>query len=273
MCKGLNKVVFLTGLGLLCSCSNNNNEAAKSLLEEARMQYESGLWTQSLELLDSIDRAFPEQIELRREAMHLRPQIIEKQSLIELQYNDSIIAELTLESQNLKKSFSRVSDGFEGYYTTKSLAGKSPADKEGIYARMSPDGVISLISSARPGTMSTAIKLSSGADEAISASVSVDGERNDRSMGREIITFMPDECDTIGKFAINHRSEPIKVTFIGKNSYSINLDKDQLDAIVRLYSAESVVSKLRTVQLEKSRLERQIDIARSQAARTFREAE
>lgn len=270
----LSRYLAIASLGiLLFACSDKEAKQAQMLLEQAQLQYENGQYAAAMELLDSIDTAYPAQVDIRREAMHLKPQIIEKESLLQLQSTDSIIALLTIESENLRESLKHVDDGFEGYYTTKKLAGKIPAEKEGIYARMSPDGVYTIVSSAKKGTESNAVKLSSGTDEAVSGTVEYDGERNDRSRGPEIITFMPNECNMLGEFAVQHVGEPLQVTFIGKKNYTIKLDKDQAEAVSELYTASDVFSRLRSAQLEKTRLERQIDIARSQAARTYREKE
>lgn len=253
------------------SCADKKEETARVLLAQAQTMYEQGNYSGAVAMLDSLDSSCKEQVEIRRDAMHLRPQIIEKQSLIELQSADSLIAVLSLESEKFRESLKKVDDGFEGYYTTNDLAGLIPADREGLYARMSPDGVLTLISSARKGTESTAVKLSVGAEEAVSAVVEDDGERNDRSRGQEIIIFMPDETKEVCEFIAGHYPVQITLTFLGKKGYSTNLDEKQAEAIVRLYSAAEIFSRLRSVNLDKTRLEKQIDIARSQIARTYRE--
>lgn len=272
MCSVLNRIIIvIAALGLFAACSDKKKEEANSILTEAKSLYEQGNYSEAMALLDTLDNSYKEQVEIRRDAMHLRPQIIEKQSLIELESTDSLIVTLSLESEKLKESLKKVDDGFEGYYTTIDLAGKIPADKDGLYARMSPDGVLSIISSAKKGTKSNSVRLSVGSEEASSGVVDADGERNDRSLGQEIIIFMPEETTELCEFVANKYPQQFTLTFQGEKPYKINLDKKQAQAIAELYSAANIFGRLRVANLEKTRLEKQIDIARSQMARTYRE--
>ena len=84
---------------------------------------------------------------------------------------------------------------------------------------------------------------------------------------------MPAECDTLGVFAGRHGGDEISVTFLGDKNYSMTLPKDQAEALGNVYAASKIVGKLKLAQLEKVRLERQLDVARSQMARTYQEKE
>lgn len=116
---------------------------------------------------------------------------MEMLTLKELSTADSMIVQLTIEADAVKDVMAFVEDSFEGYYTTKALKGKRAGRKPGLYARMSADGIYTVVSSCPKGTESTAVGLKSGDDEVMSARVAHDGERNDRSRGVEIINFMP----------------------------------------------------------------------------------
>lgn len=270
LCKGL--LAGSISLMLFAGCSGDS-KAAKEMIGQAQSLSDSGDYKAALALLDSVDSRYAAEIEVRREAMNLRPHIMELMTLKELSAADSLIAQLTIEANAVKDVMAFVEDSFEGYYTTVSLKGKIPADKPGLYARMSADGVFNVVSSCPKGTGSTAVSLRSGQDEAVSGRVAHDGERNDRSRGVEIINFMPGECDTLGVFAGRHGGDEIAVTFLGDKNYRMTLPKDQAEALGNVYAASKIVGKLKLAQLEKARLERQLDVARSQMARTYREKE
>lgn len=258
---------------VLSGCSDDS-KAARELISQAETMSETGDYAGALAMLDSVDSRYAAEVEVRRDAMSLRPRIMEQLTLKELSTADSIIAELTIEADAVKDVMAFVEDSFEGYYTTTALKGKIPAEKTGLYARMSPDGLYTVVSSCPKGTGSTAVGLKSGDDEVMSARVMPDGERNDRSRGVEIINFMPSECDTLGAFAERHAGAEIKATFFGdKKNHTITLPKDQAEALGSVHKASVIVGRLHRAQLEKTRLERQLDVARSQIARTFREKE
>lgn len=255
----------------LTSCGDKDKDAATALLSEAQTQFDARDFNGALATLDTLDARFPAQVDIRRDAMHLRPKVIEASSLLELASTDSLIAVLTISGDSLRNTLTFIPDSFEGYYTSSRISSRKPADAPGLYARMSPEGVFTVISSAKKGTESTAVALSASGAEARSADVACDGERNDRSRGVEIITFMPAECDTIGHFALIHKGEPIKVSFIGAKTATQPLAADQADALAEVYSASRILGSLRLAQMRKTHLERTIDIARSQMARTYRD--
>lgn len=256
---------------LTTSCGDKDKDAAAGLLAQAQTQFEARDFNSALVTLDTLDARYPAQVEIRRDAMHLRPKVIEASSLVELASTDSLIAVLTISGDSLRNTLTFVPDSFEGYYTSSRIAKSHPADAPGLYARLSPDGVFTVISSAKKGTESTAVALSASGTEARTADVACDGERNDRSRGVEIITFMPAECDTIGHFALIHKGEPMKVSFIGSKTASQPIATDQAEALAEVYSASRILGALRIAHMRKTHLERTIDIARSQMARTYRD--
>lgn len=263
-------VITATALGAT-SCGDSDKKQAEALLEQARADLQDGRYSAGLAILDTLDARFPAQTDARRQGMHLRPQLIERQSLREMESADSLLAVLTLGADSLKATLELVPDAFEGYYTTRKLASKVPADKPGLYARMSTEGTFTVVCSAPKGTLGTGAVLTAGGAEARTPAVAEDGERNDRSRGVEIITFMPVECDTLGHFAALHRGEPIKLTFTGGKERTISLDPDQADALARIYEASRTFGAMRSAQLRKAHMQKQIDVARSQMARTWQE--
>ncbi len=267
-----NKLIITTlGSVILTACGSSDHDAAMSLYDQAKAETEAGHYVAALSLLDSIDAAYPSEIDIRRKGMHLRPKAIEGETLKELSVADSLLAVLEIRGNELKQQMEFVENPVEGYYVPKGSGGGDFIGTTGIQARMSPDGNFYIVSSLKKPIKSTAISLSAGGEEARTSTVEYDGERNDRSMGAEVITFMQAECDTLGKFAVSHRGMPMKLNFYGSGTYTIDLPTDQAEALADLYNSAGTVRDYRLAQLNKSRLEKQLDIARSQLARTYSE--
>lgn len=266
-------LIAATSVLVLISCSNAKKDKAQSYIAEAKERFEMRDYAGALATLDSLDINCASEVEQRREAIRMRPAIMEGKLLREIEATDSIIAGLLAETDEMKANLQYVKDSFEGYYTAKELAGKIPAEKSGLYAKMSPDGVLTVISSSTRKALSTGVTLSANGESASTPAVANDGERNDRSRGVEIITFMPNECDTLGAFAVKHAGVPITLTFDGAQSYSMPLDAVHAHSLAAVYEASMVGSKLRQAQMQKSKLEQQLQVARSQMARTFKPEE
>lgn len=262
--------VIVTAPLLLMSCGNKDTEKAQAILDEARTAYDAKNYTLALDLTDSIKKAFPREFEVRKEALHLSTLATEGKILRELESADSIAAVLGALGDSLQNNIKFVSNPIEGYYVAKSTNPTSFIGSTGLQARMTPNGDFYLMSSlkAKP-VKSTSITVSCDGKDATTASVPHDGERNDRSMGAEIITFMGAECDTVGKFVSENIGRPMTLTFNGNSSYSQPLSSNQAKEIADLYVYATTIRKFKIATLEKERLTKSLDLARSQAARTF----
>ncbi|MDE6860975.1 MAG: hypothetical protein K2J65_11255 [Duncaniella sp.] len=255
---------------ILNSCGNGDTQKAQALLSEARSAYENKDYETSLLLIDSIKNAFPREFDIRKEAIHLSTLSTEGLTIRQLETADSITAVLNALGDSLQRGIKFVSNPIEGYYVTKSVNPTSFIGSTGIQARMTPNGDFYIMSSLKAKPIkSTSVTVSANGKEARSATVSHDGERNDRSMGSEIITFMGVECDTIGKFIYENVNSPITLTFNGTGSYSRQLSSKEAEEIATLYEYATTIRKFKLASLEKERLTRALDLARSQAARTY----
>lgn len=270
-------VAAAVGAGICLSSCSGDKKAAEGLRDQAIAAIEAADPAGAILLLDSLDHAYPAEVETRRSAMHLRPKAIEIQTLRELEKTDSLLAQnqVVIESMKDLVKFKKGSDGIDGYYVAASMPDGVPSEAEGLYPRMSPDGLFYLISSAKKGSLSVGVALSvAGGGEVRTPDVLNDGERNDRTMSAELITFFPAESDSLGNFVFNNAEKEIKLTFIGERSNrSTVLSPLQAAAIAQLYAASQVYSRTRLLAIKKNKLEQQLMLARSQQARTMPETE
>ncbi|MDE6378775.1 MAG: hypothetical protein K2K72_08535, partial [Duncaniella sp.] len=158
----------------------------------------------------------------------------------------------------------------EPYFISASVDPASLKGSTGLQARMRPDGHFYIISSLTGRKVnSTSVSVTDGATSAATTPVAHDGERNDRAMGSEVITFMGVECDSLGHFISLNRDRKLTLTFHGSTDYSMPLPAAQAEAIATLWDYSVTLRKAKVASLEKERLSRALEIARNHAARTY----
>ncbi len=251
-------------------CNQSGNNQATALLDQAKEALNNGDFERVILLTDSLKSAYPKEIDLRRDALHLSVRATEGLTLQQLQRADSIAATLGARGDSLSHLIKFVKNPIEGYYVASTADPSNFIGSDGIQARVSPEGDFYLVSSLRSKKVnSTSVTVTDGHTSATTATVDFDGERNDRSMGAEVITFISAESDSVGKYLLKNRDLPLTLVFNGSSSYSMPLKKSQIDELALVYDYASTIRNFRIASLEKERLTKALDIARSQAARTF----
>lgn len=266
------KILAIAGCAFcVAACGGNSDtEKATALLQQAENAYEARNYSMALALTDSIKNAYPKEIDVRREALHLATKATEGLTLRNLEQADSLSAVLAVRGDSLQRQLKFVKNPIEGYYVAATADPAKFFNTTGLQARVSPNGDFYLMSSLKGKSVkSTSVEVSAGGESATTATVNHDGERNDRSMGGEVITFMGVECDSLGHFVSRHAGEPMTLTFVGASSYSIPLPEAQAQEIALLYDYATTLRRFKVASLEKERLGRAVEISRSQAARTF----
>ncbi|MDE6187771.1 MAG: hypothetical protein K2G17_06540, partial [Duncaniella sp.] len=237
---------------------------------QAQQASDSKNYEKAIALPDSIKNTYPKEIDVRREALHLSTKATEGLTIQRLQQTDSLSAVLAVRGDSLQRLMKFVKNPIEGYYVAATTEPSKFFGTNGLQARVSPDGDFYLMSSLKAKSIkSTSVEVSAGAEKAATSTVAHDGERNDRSMGAEVITFMGVECDSLGKFVSTHAGQPMTLTFIGASTYSMPLPEKQANEIALLYDYATTLRRFKVATLEKERLSRAVEIARNQAARTF----
>lgn len=261
----------IVGLTLAAtSCGNGDTEKATALLNEAQQAFEANRFETVISLTDSIKNAYPREFDVRREALHLSTKATEGLAVINRQKADSLCAVLAVRGDSLGRLVKFVKNPIEGYYVGASTEPTKFFGTNGLQARVSPDGDFYLMSSLKAKKIkSTSIEISCDGASAATSTVAHDGERNDRSMGAEVITFISAECDSVGKFIAANADRPLTLTFVGESTYSMPLSEKQAREIALLYDYATTLRRFKVASLEKERLDRTVELARSQAARTY----
>lgn len=260
---------------MLASCSGkSDNEKAQLLYDEADQAVEANDYNSATILIDSINKAYPKAIDVRRKSLHLQARVNEGLALSRLESADSLAAVLQAEIDSMSSGLELIKNPVENYYVAKGVNPAKFIGTDGIQARMSPEGDLYLISSLGSRKVeSTSITVGCNGEEATTAVVEYDGERNDRSMGAEVITFMGLECDSVVRFIADHAGEKMQLNFNGKTSYRMNLPEQMAENIASLTRYATKVRELKSALVNKERQKKILDTARSQAARTYNEAD
>lgn len=260
-------------LAVLVGCSGDSEKKlAQDLYDQAEEAIATAQYSSAVMLLDSLKTTYPRQIDIRRRALHLSARANEGLALKHLESADSTLAAISAETEAMKDRIKVVENPVENYYVATTANPSNFIGTDGLQARLSPDGQLYLISSLGSRKVkSTSIAVECAGERAVTATVAHDGERNDRSMGPEVITFMGVECDSVANFIAAHESEPITLIFIGDKDYSMKLPTRQAEEIATVTRYATLLRKGRAALIEKEKQQRILDTARSQAARTFSE--
>ncbi|MDE5828825.1 MAG: hypothetical protein K2H48_02450 [Duncaniella sp.] len=273
MFNAATKTIAGVMLAALVACSGDNEKKlAQALYDQAEEAIDAAHYSTAVMLIDSLKTTYPRQIDIRRRALHLTARAGEGLALQRLQSADSLLAAITAESEAMKDQIKQVDNPVEKYYVAASAKPAEFIGSDGLQARLSPDGQLYIISSLGSRKVkSTAVAVESTGERAETSSVAHDGERNDRSMGAEVITFMGVECDSLANFIAAHAADPITLTFMGEKNYSMTLPKSQAEEIAVVTRYATLLRRGRAAVVEKEKQQRILDTARSQAARTFTE--
>ncbi len=277
MYKEAIKITAIAAAIAITSCSGQTeaNRQATSLLGQAETFIGDGDSTSAIVLLDSLQRAYPGETDVQRKALHLRPKAIELATLAEISTVDSLLAVRQATYEQLKGFMKLISspDLVEPYYVYADTYNKEFLNTIGIEPRVSEFGEFYIISSVNPGGLKhQGITVTAGGVEASTGMVPYDGEMNYRINNSEVISFTPAQCDTIGALAESNRGAAMKLTFNGeKKNHTVKLSDKQRDAIVTCYLFSHSITDSREMAVKREKLERQLQIARDQIARTFQE--
>lgn len=277
-----NAVIKLSAITLsaiaLVACGGKSLETidAETMLAEARDAITEGNPQHSIEILDSLQKKYPSEIEVQREAIKIRPQAMEAITISELSTVDSLIACFSATHESLAPTMRLISDKnlVEPYYVPTASYNANFLNTTGIQPRVNEIGQFYIISSVNgKGIKHNSITLKSASGEVSTAIVAYDGDSNYRSGNSEMITYLPEQCDTLGVFVNENLGNTITLTFNGESGKKISdkLSKTAIKGIADAYNFSKSVIMSRDLAVKRQKLERQLQIARDQIARTTQE--
>lgn len=268
----LSAIVAVMSVISLSSCSSESEtaRAARELYEEAQASNIAGDPVKALELLDSIQNTYKGETEWQRAAMKLRPTVMISATEQQIQAVDDSIAMLEQQYNVVLPKMKRIADArlVEPYFVDKATYNAEFMNTTGIQPRVSEIGQLYFVSSANPGGIKhTGFTLNCDGESAQAGPVPYDNEMNYRINGSEVVTYSPDQSSPVGEFAANRQGRPMVVILTGGKTKSLKLSSKQVEAIVNCYNYSQAIVEARQLAFERERLNRQLEIARSQAER------
>jgi hypothetical protein len=272
----LASALTVAGMMLATSCGSSagDEKSGELLYQQADSAANAHNFDMALELLDTLKTRYPSLIDLQRKAMALRPKVEEGATIRAIEVNDSLTAYNAYRIDSILPEFQLVHNPSLGddydYYVIKEYATSTLFSRTGVEGRVEPSGEFKVLSSltASPAKH-TSIALSGAAGEVTSATIECDGERNYRTNGTEMITFLGAECDTLGNWLNNSMpGGAVKLTFKGEKSYSTALSATDRRSLAEAWLLSSFMKEKSRLNVTRSFLERKLALARDQIART-----
>lgn len=255
------------------SCTDQaaeNEKKAYELFLQAVGNFETASYETASIILNSIDSIYPQAFETRKEVSKLRPQIMERWTAKKLSETDSLLVENQILGNELRNKLSYVKNPLEGYYVATSMGNINVRQTPGLHGRISPAFKFYLTSSCPVKIGSTSIRLEADNESTSSAVIAFDGERNNRSGKCETITFTEAESAPLAEFVTKHTDSHIQIVFVSDNikEHKINMTEENKLALITGYKYAQSVIRDKQLQIEKARLEKQLELSRQQIART-----
>lgn len=265
--------LLLLPLGLIIlSCGNRESEAeavekanAGDLVQQINDLLEMRAYNRAIDLIDSLNTAYPNEIELRKTTLLSRARAMEGLIRDSIPLVDAMLSTAELRVDSLGKFFVTVTEkGFTPYLVDKAVR-NSLANTNAVQPRVSKDD----------NAMSLVVKVAGNIDiKAISANISGEdiwidirdaGNRRANGAYYQMISINEHELEPL-LVALDYNS-PTTVSIIGeKGNAKIKLSKTDLTAIRRSIELAREAENVRKARVKRELLERKLIVAQNQVA-------
>lgn len=271
-------IALLTAAAVLAtaSCgSDKEHKAAAALSAKADSLMKAGNFEAAIELYDSLNHAYPKEIDLRKASDAKRARAIEGLAQSQAPLLDRAIDSLNSVIAGLYPDFNREqsSSALNAYAVHKSLAGQKTVGTAALQPRINIDGndvsdtpwSIAVFAPSNIGLSSVNVTTASG------QSFTLDAFSNDGQVG-SIVTSV---AEPLGKYLSEHPDDPATAfTLNGKKGKAQGkLTPAFSTATAASYNYALAKQQLRSTLINREKIERRIVIAREQAAKAAAPAE
>lgn len=258
------------------SCgSDKEHKAAAALSAKADSLMKAGNFEAAIELYDSLNHAYPKEIDLRKASDAKRARAIEGLAQSQAPLLDRAIDSLNSVIAGLYPDFNREqsSSALNAYAVHKSLAGQKTVGTAALQPRINVEGddvsdtpwSIAVFAPSNIGLSSVNVTTASG------QSFTLDAFSNDGQVG-SIVTSV---AEPLGKYLSEHPDDPATAfTLNGKKGKAQGkLTPAFSTATAASYNYALAKQQLRSTLINREKIERRIVIAREQAAKAAAPAE
>lgn len=265
----------VTTLCCLISCSGNK-EAAEDRYDQASSLYNKGEFNLAKREIDSIKTLYPKEFDVLRKSIRLMRQIEMKEQERNFQYCDSMLTEMTVKSEQLKKEFIFQQDKEYdkiGRYIHKSLDLDRNINHNYLRAEVFENGTLQLISvyngtrALKHNMIRVSMKDGSFAE---TSAIPFDGGRNyrfkDGDMNHERVTFNLQNDGGVTNFISQFKDQPITLLFIGDQKEATQLLPVQKNAISTSLELSATLQAMQTLVEDKRLAEAKLNILKKKEA-------
>ncbi len=259
-------IIIITAVLFFTGCSDKKE--AEKMLREATTMYEHQQFLSAKNKIDSLNLLYPNEVEIRREALTLMRLVERGECTQNIAYCDSMIPVRTKELEDLKKGFVFEKDSAYnelGSYIWRTMTIERNVQRSYIRCGVNEKGEMYMASvyfGSRP-INHTGLKFSiSNENFAETPSIPYDGGVNYRfkDLGNttEVVTYKGEHCKAIANFAYTAAKERIKAEYTGGRKFALYLSENDKKGIRATYDLALVLSEINAMQKEKNRSEKKI---------------
>lgn len=270
MCNATNKLLaaaLMAASALVTACGPDaESEAADRLVAQASGALDRSDFDSAFIYLDSLSANYPKQIEAGRRGLALRPRAIAGKTQQEIMDLQLMVQATRQQVDSLLPKFKMVPPSeelLEGYYISVD-APENFRNRNTAVARVTPRGEFVMVSSLDGrSTHHTALRLSSGADEASTGSVPFDASL---PLSRESVRFASGMADAVGEMACRiDDGRSATLTFIGgQKTPSVKLQPKEVHAIADAWRLSQAMGSLAPMASRLEQLKAKLQLARDQ---------
>lgn len=269
MLNAINKTLIAFVVAAACSltaCSDKEHDGAMALYQAAETGIAEARYSEALATLDTLNARYPEQTQVRRDALRLRAQAMQGLALDSISAGSEALAAATIDREARDPEFRHVdsSVGLEGYFLPKGVDEKVMTGTC-IQPRVSDKGFFYIVANVQGRSIGLrAIEFVDGAESASSADISP--ARIIRVEGSESASFNPEDLEGIGEWLLAHPGASKIVLKGSKSNASVKLDAKMRSQLVKCYEYSRALQAQRLARLKREKYERMLATARDQLA-------
>lgn len=269
MLNAINKTLIASVVAAACSlaaCSDKEHDGAMALYQAAETGIAEARYSEALATLDTLNARYPEQTQVRRDALRLRAQAMQGLALDSISAGSEALAAATIDREARDPEFRHVdsSVGLEGYFLPKGVDEKVMTGTC-IQPRVSDKGFFYIVANVQGRSIGLrAIEFVDGAESASSADISP--ARIIRVEGSESASFNPEDLEGIGEWLLAHPGASKIVLKGSKSNASVKLDAKMRSQLVKCYEYSRALQAQRLARLKREKYERMLATARDQLA-------
>ncbi len=269
MLNAINKTLIASVVAAACSlaaCSDKEHDGAMALYQAAESGIGEARYSEALATLDTLNARYPEQTQVRRDALRLRALAMQGLALDSISAGSEALAAATIDREARDPEFRHVdsSVGLEGYFLPKGVDEKVMMGTC-IQPRVSDKGFFYIVANVQGRSIGLrAIEFVDGAESASSADIST--ARIIRVEGSESASFNPEDLEGIGEWLLAHPGASKIVLKGSKSNASVKLDAKMRSQLVKCYEYSRALQAQRLASLKREKYERMLATARYQLA-------